>query len=227
MDERKKLILDIIIKEHIETGQPVASSVVVDKYQLPYSSATVRNEMAELEEAGWIMQPYTSAGRIPTEKAYELFTSSLTDTPLPKKEGALLEANSGDEAEGKRIAKQLAQLSGLAVVWAFHKNHVYYTGVSNLLQQPEFTHPHLIYDISAIIDRVDEIVGDIFETIDFAPRVVLGTRSPFGPFSGAVLSRFRTPRHIGLIGVIGPLRMDYEKNRSRIQFLTEQLSNLH
>lgn len=226
MDERKKLILDIIIKEHIETGQPVASSVIVDKYQLPYSSATVRNEMAELEESGWIMQPYTSAGRIPTEKAYELFTASLEEKALPKKESSLLEAVSSDENESKKIAKQLAQMSGLAVIWAFHKNHVYYTGISNLLQQPEFSQPNLMYDISAIIDRVDEIVGDIFETIDFEPRILLGRNSPFGPFSGTIISRFRTPQQIGLIGVIGPLRMDYEKNRARINFITNQLSQL-
>lgn len=226
MDERKKLILDIIIKEHIETGQPVASSVIVDKYQLPYSSATVRNEMAELEEAGWIIQPYTSAGRVPTEKAYELFAGSVEAKDLPKKESALLVTESADEAEGKRLAKQLAQLSGLAVIWAFHKNHVYYTGVSNLLQQPEFAQPHMVYDISAIIDRVDEIVGDIFETVDFSPSIVLGRHSPFGPFSGAILSRYRTAQNVGLVGVVGPLRMDYEKNRSRIAFLANQLSNL-
>ena len=66
MDARKTLILNTIIKEHIKTGAPVGSEVLVGKYKLDISSATVRNEMAELEQAGYIAQPHTSAGRIPT-----------------------------------------------------------------------------------------------------------------------------------------------------------------
>ncbi len=162
MDERKELILNIIINDYIACGQPVASSAMVDKHALPFSPATVRNEMAELEEEGWIMQPYTSAGRIPTEKAFSRHIAALERKELSKREAAILdepsEQASDSDARGKHSAKKLASLSNLAVVWAFHKNHVYYTGISNLLQQPEFTQPHLVYDISAIIDRIDEIV---------------------------------------------------------------------
>ena len=64
MNKRKELILKTIIKEHIKTAQPVGSEGLVDKYDLDISSATVRSEMAELEEAGFIVQPHTSAGRI-------------------------------------------------------------------------------------------------------------------------------------------------------------------
>ncbi|MBU4256930.1 DeoR family transcriptional regulator [Patescibacteria group bacterium] len=73
MEKRKQLILYTIIKEHIKTGAPVGSGVLVDKYKLDISPATVRNEMAELENEGLITQPHTSAGRVPTEKAYSLF----------------------------------------------------------------------------------------------------------------------------------------------------------
>ena len=79
MNERRELILKIIINEHVITGSPVGSSVLVDKYKLNMSSATVRNEMAELEEDGYITQPHTSAGRIPTVKCYRYYLKHSED----------------------------------------------------------------------------------------------------------------------------------------------------
>jgi heat-inducible transcriptional repressor len=218
MEERKRLILEIIIKEHIATGAPVASNIIVDKYHIPVSSATVRNDMAELEQDGWIVQPYTSAGRIPTEKAYKYYISQITETTLPKEESDLLKtATNSDEAQSKQLAKQIAQLTGLAVVWAFEKDNVYYTGVSNLLADPEF-------NVSSIIDDIDDIIGKIFESIEFTPQVLIGHASPFGNYSGTIVSRYRANDQIGLIGLVGPMHMDYAANRSRLKFLTDLLS---
>lgn len=219
MEERKRLILEIIIKEHIATGCPVASSSIVEKYHIPVSSATVRNDMAELEEDGWIVQPYTSAGRIPTEKAYKYYISQITETPLPKEESDLLKkATNSDEAQSKQLAKKIAQLTGLAVVWAFEKDNVYYTGVSNLLADPEF-------NVSSIIDDIDDIIGSIFESTEFTPQVLIGHASPFGDYSGTIVSRYKTNDQVGLIGLVGPMHMDYAANRSRLKFLTDLLSN--
>ncbi len=219
MDERKKLILDIIIREHIASGQPVASSSIVEKYKLPFSPATVRNEMAELEDGGWIVQPHTSAGRVPTEKAYKHYISHLTESPLPRKETEMLKAAvTANEAKARQLAKQLAQLTGLAVVWALEKDNVYYTGVGNLLQERDF-------DLAAIIDDMDEIVADIFENIEFSPQVLVGHSSPFGDTSATIVSRYRVNDTTGLIGLVGPMHMDYAANRLRIKFLTELLSN--
>lgn len=223
MEERKRLILDIIIKEHITTGCPVASSSIVDKYHIPVSSATVRNDMAELEEDGWIVQPYTSAGRIPTEKAYAQYVSDLEDKGISKQEEEIF-ANVGNdnEMEDKQIAKQLASMSGLAVIWAFHKYNVYYTGISNLLQQPEFNQTQMVYDMSAIIDRIDDIVGEIFEQVSFTPEIKIGHDSPFGVFSGAILSRYQAKDRVGLIGLVGPVRMDYSANKARLNYIVNQ-----
>ncbi len=225
MEERKKLILDIIIKEHIATGAPVASSVIVEKYHIPVSSATVRNDMAELEEDGWIIQPYTSAGRIPTEKAYDQYCKEIAATELSKDDTQTLKiANPEDEIAAKHSAKQLASMSGLAVVWAFHKYNVYYTGISNLLQQPEFNQPQLVYDISSIMDRIDDIVGEVFDDVGFEPQIMIGRESHFGIFSGTIMSRYQAKDRVGLIGLIGPVRMDYALNKARIDFLIKELS---
>ena len=77
LSTRKKIILRRILQSYIETASPVGSSLLVRKYRLNYSPATVRNEMADLEELGYIKQPHTSAGRIPTDKGYRTYVDNL------------------------------------------------------------------------------------------------------------------------------------------------------
>lgn len=77
LDERKAAILLAIVREHIATGQPVGSSHVAGEPRVQVSSATVRNEMAVLEQEGYLRQPHTSAGRVPTDKAYRVFVDHL------------------------------------------------------------------------------------------------------------------------------------------------------
>ena len=79
MDNRKKRILQAIIEEYINTAEPVSSASIVNKYGLELSSATIRNEMAELEKQGYLEQPHTSAGRIPTYKGYRLYVDQLME----------------------------------------------------------------------------------------------------------------------------------------------------
>ncbi len=74
---RKQLILQAIIEDYINTAEPVGSRTISKKYLTSVSSATIRNEMADLEEMGYIEQPYTSAGRIPSDKGYRLYVDSL------------------------------------------------------------------------------------------------------------------------------------------------------
>ncbi len=77
MNDRKKEILKAIIEEYIQTAEPVSSNAIVQKYNLDYSSATVRNEMAELEKNGYLDKPHTSAGRIPSAKGYRYYVDEL------------------------------------------------------------------------------------------------------------------------------------------------------
>src|SRR5690554_247191 len=77
VDARKREILTAIIHEHILTAEPVGSRTLAKSYKLGVSSATIRNEMSDLEESGYIEQPYTSAGRVPSDKAYRFYVDSL------------------------------------------------------------------------------------------------------------------------------------------------------
>lgn len=80
LSERKKLILKAIVDAHIEGGEPVGSKYILERRQLSCSSATIRNEMAELEEMGYLEQPHTSSGRVPSELGYRFYVDSLIDS---------------------------------------------------------------------------------------------------------------------------------------------------
>lgn len=225
MDKRKEKILNTLIKEHIQTGQPVGSEALVNKYRLAVSPATVRNEMAELEEAGFIIQPHTSAGRVPTEKAYSYYLNNFKEKKLSYSEekffnDALSERN---ERALRETAKAIAKLSGQAVFWAFYRHNLFYTGLANLLSQPEFSQSNLVYDISAIIDRLDEVIDEIFDTIEFSPTVMLGSENPFSPVCSTIITKYRRDDKIGLFGILGPLRMNYEKNIALVKFVNDKL----
>lgn len=77
LDDRKKQILQAIIEEYISTAEPVSSGALVQKYNLDYSSATIRNEMADLEKSGYLDKPHTSSGRVPSAKGYRLYVDEL------------------------------------------------------------------------------------------------------------------------------------------------------
>ncbi len=77
MDDRKKKILQAVIDEYVSSAEPVSSSALVEKYNLNYSSATVRNELAELEKSGYLDKTHTSSGRVPSEKGYRFYVDEL------------------------------------------------------------------------------------------------------------------------------------------------------
>ena len=224
LEKRQEKILNAIIKEYGKTGIPVGSSGLVEKYRLDVSPATVRNEMADLEELGYIRQPYTSAGRIPTEKSYKYYVGRVEEKKLKPEESDLIKALLHDKTEFglKQVAKIVSKISGNAVFWAFHRRNLYYTGITNLLSQPEFVQNNLVYDISIIIDRMDEIIEKHFEHFDFVPQIFVGSENPFSRHCSVIATKYRHDGHIGLIGVIGPMRMRYEKNLALIKFIYEK-----
>ena len=112
LDDRKKKILQAVIRNYLETGEPVGSRTISKFTDLNLSSATIRNEMADLEEMGYILQPHTSAGRIPSDKGYRLYV----DTMMEEKEREVIEMKEmlverQDKMETllKQVAKVLAQ----------------------------------------------------------------------------------------------------------------------
>ena len=110
LDTRKQTILRVIISNYLETGEPVGSRTISKLSDLNLSSATIRNEMADLEELGYIVQPHTSAGRIPTDKGYRFYVDKVMSEKeeTKKSQGALLERVDKLEALLMQVAKVLA-----------------------------------------------------------------------------------------------------------------------
>jgi heat-inducible transcriptional repressor len=230
ISERKQLILKTIIKEYLKTAQPVSSGGLVEGYKLDISPATVRNEMMELEEAGYIHQPHTSAGRIPTALAYDLHAQNiLTDKKrkLNEKEQRVLNlALKNDDASRRQVAKIIAELSGGAIFWAFHKNDLYYTGISNLFSQAEFRQFNLVCDVSGVIDRLEEIIAEVFDSLESGQQVLIGEKNPFGNFLSTVIVKYKKDNQTGIFGILGPMRMDYEKNLALVEYLMNNLNKI-
>lgn len=216
-----------IFREYVDSAEPIGSNFLVNKYKLDLSAATIRNDMAELENRGLIVQPHTSAGRIPSEKGFEYFINNYLDKtkePLTKDREALDKANlavkKGDQQiKFKNMAKAMAELGKTAVVVGFAKNDVYYTGIANLFSQPEFANIRVIYDLSEVIDHLDEAVARVFEDIE-ETEIKIGRKNYFDVHCGSIVTKIDNC----LFGMIGPMRMDYERNYGLINYVRVLLS---
>ncbi len=123
LDERKKIILKAIIKNYLDSGEPVGSRTISKYTELNLSSATIRNEMADLEEMGLIFQPHTSAGRIPTDKGYRLYVDDMLSTKkdeLHEKEETL---NNMQQIMDKRVDRIEEVLKDMAKILANNTNY--------------------------------------------------------------------------------------------------------
>src|SRR5215510_12330836 len=127
LSDRQKTLLLLLIKDYIESAQPVGSKRLAEHYHLNFSSATIRNEMAALTEMGYLRQPHTSAGRVPTEEGYRYFVSQMmykADLPEPVKNTILHQfhqSRANMEQWMTLAASVLAhQSQGLSVVTAPH-----------------------------------------------------------------------------------------------------------
>jgi heat-inducible transcriptional repressor len=224
MKIRSQQILDSIVTEYIKTAQPVGSQFIAQKGTVQLSPATIRNEMAELEKAGYITQPHTSAGRVPTEKGYQHFVDHSVSFSEPgSREQAVLqevmEALLPPYVDGiKQLAKQLAELSAEAVFIGLGPNSSYYTGLSNLFRQPEFAEQQLVYQLTKIIDHLDGVLTELVADTSGDLEVLIGSRNPFGRDCSTIVARYQSPNAQGVIGILGPMRMDYQRNINLISY---------
>jgi transcriptional regulator of heat shock response len=217
INERQAYILSAVIREYVETAMPVASKVIAEKYDLPVSPATIRNDMAYLEEIGLLRQPHTSSGRIPTEDGYRLYLKMMSPKPkmpakiqMPLKHALEIEDT---KEQVREIAKAIVKLSGETAFASIDDGWRYYTGFSELFQKPDFQDMESLRQLSKVFDRFDEVMKDMFEQVDSDVSIFIGRENPVSEQMATILVKYNLPRGIsGVIGLTGPLRMDYGKN---------------
>jgi len=228
LNPRKKKILKMLIEEYIEKAKPISSSELVKDDLANLSSATIRNEMLDLTRMGLLYQPHTSAGKIPTVYGFDFYLENfLREFELSVLEKTIfrqIKKKNPEKREAiKEMARKLAEISGGVVIIAFSKNDFYYTGFSYLFRQPEFKDLTLICDISEVIDRLDETMKNIFDRIE-KTAVLVGNKSPFGSKSAVIFDLFRIDNQKIVIGILGLIRMNYNKNIALVNYIKELVS---
>lgn len=223
LNTRQLQLLNFIIKEYISTAVPIGSSSLVSKCGLDISPATVRNEMAALEKQGYIYQPHTSAGRMPTEKGYKYFVDTLDrqkieidDETEEKLEQATL---SQDESATKNLAKILAEVTAETILVGFSARDHYYTGIANFFRKPEFEDSHIAVNLAEVVDDLDEVMLEVFPRVSGEPRILIGSENPFSEDCSTILTTLEINGQISVIGILGLMRMDYEKNLALIKYI--------
>ena len=130
LDERKRKILNAIIQNYLDTGEPVGSRTISKYSDLNLSSATIRNEMSDLEELGYILQPHTSAGRIPSDQGYRFYVDNLMkqkEQEVTEMKEFMIEHTERMEQVLQQMAKMLAantNYTAMITSPSYHKNKV-------------------------------------------------------------------------------------------------------
>lgn len=226
MTTRQAQILAAVIEQYAEIAAPVGSVILAKLFNV--SSATIRSEMAKLEELGLIAQPHTSAGRVPTDKGYRMYVNTLTQVDaeaLPASASGALEDKTtrGERALTARInthadradrairsaVDSLVELThnlGLATIG----DQLYLGGIGNLFSQPEFQRGDAAPNIARLLDNLEPWLREAAPNQPL--NVFIGSENPIGKSSGAtlIISRFRSPySDNSYIGILGPTRQSY------------------
>lgn len=215
LSPRQKQILEAIVEAYAEVASPVGSVTLAKIFNV--SSATVRNEMAVLEQKGYIEQPHTSAGRIPTDKGYRLYVNGLQTNNEPvyaiDRNARAIDTRvngAGEVDQAIRSAvRSLVEIThnvGLATIG----DSLYVRGFANLFAQPEFMRPGMVQQVATLLDELEPWLR---ETSPNEPLTVfIGQENPIGKSSKSslIISSYRSPySDRSYIGVLGPTRQDY------------------
>lgn len=219
MTDRQLKILAAIIEQYAEIAAPVGSVTLAKLFGV--SSATIRSEMVRLEELGFIKQPHTSAGRIPTDKGYRFYVNQLnevrdTQPALIDRSAKAIDARVATHADRtdraiRSAVDSLVELThnlGLATIG----DQLYMSGMGNLFSQPEFASSTHVQQVARLLDNLEPWLREAAPNEPL--NVYIGAENPIGKSSEAslIISRFRSPySDRSYIGVLGPTRQDYAK----------------
>jgi heat-inducible transcriptional repressor len=235
MTERQKKILDAIVEQYAEVASPVGSTLLAKLFNV--SSATIRAEMAELEHAGFIKQPHTSAGRVPTDKGYRHYVNDLSaigvvkDSSLAEKRGekALLARVHHGGAPERMIRNavdtivELTHNLGIATIGS----QLYMSGLSNLFGQPEFINGIQVQQVARLLDNLEPWLREAAPNEPLS--VYIGQENPIGRTAGCtlIISRFRSPfSDRSYIGTLGPTRQSYRDVMSLVARAGKELEEV-
>jgi len=236
MTERQRQILNAIVEQYAEVASPVGSNLLAKAFNV--SSATIRAEMAELEQLGFIAQPHTSAGRIPTDKGYRFYVNCIAEgsvTPAVqglsdrRAERAISARIVGGGAPDRMIRNAVDNLVDLThnLGMATIGNQLYMSGLSNLFGQPEFINGLHVRQVAQLLDNLEPWLQEA--ALNEPLSVYIGQENPIGRSAGCslIISRFRGPfSDRSYIGVLGPTRQSYRDVMALVRRTGEELEEV-
>ena len=233
--QRKDRILAIVVGRYIDTVSPVGSQFITDEYDLDVSPATVRNILAELEEAGYLSHPHTSAGRVPTSRGYRYYVDHLmNEIQLLEEEKRRVEnecrryRNQLDVLMEK-VSQTLCDLTHYTAIvsvdgWA---GKMILKGTSHVVGYPEQIDALKIQAILRILEEKERLLELINRDLNKRIGVYIGYEMALKEMDSCSLavSRFEKDGVSGRIAVLGPTRMQYDRVVSALEYISELLSD--
>jgi len=222
--DRQKQILNSTVLEYINSAQPISSQVLEEKYDFGVSPATIRNEMQFLTEKGFLAKPHISSGRVPTDKGYRFFVNELSEEEEGK-EFLDFEQELQDYLKATQlIARQLALLSSnLAFIYLSEENLLWKEGWESILEEPEFGDKEYTTKLTRFLRDFESVIADIQpERVE----IYIGRENPFSrvkEFSIVMTGCLFRNNQRGLVSIIGPKRMAYQKNIALMNSLDKLL----
>lgn len=231
LNKRKNRILKAIVEDFVDSAIPVGSRTLYKEYIRELSPATIRNEMADLEEEGYITQPHTSAGRIPTDAGYRYFVDHLMkDKGLtPKEEEAIKKVayrikQDFDDAfeELARTFSNIMDYIAVSVAHKKHKRNISSSGISHIINQPEFKNLENTRQIIEVLENRD-FLGNLLDEYSKEDKVNVKIGSENKPKEVKNYTIVVTSFENGELAIIGPTRMSYQKVIAYLERLNQEL----
>ena len=223
LSERENRILGFLVRDYIKTAEPVSSSRIREGLKLGESPATIRNIVADLDDSGFLEQPHTSAGRVPTDTAYRYFVDHLMSEIEPEK-SLILEVRRQLARQEEETSRFLAEALNLLSFSSFNGSRFKGYGLSYLLEEPEFSKNDNVRDAGYLVDHINDIAELYTHRARESQEIFIGRENPlkcaheFGVFYLA--SDRQRPRTIILVG---PKRMNYERVSGYINYILEEI----
>lgn len=221
-----------MVETHIETAAPVGSCMLRDRYHMDYSPATLRHEMGVLEEVGYLVQPHTSSGRIPTDRGYRYYVDNAVETSpavsegISGLEGDLLgfsKENSETEPlleEASRLLALLAQEASLVILpntqlGGGNRVKLYLQGSSHILEKPEFQDVSKVRNLFRVFEekaRLAEWISAPSEDHEVTVRIGQENEPQALHDCSVISAQYDLPGQVsGTIAIVGPKRMRYSQ----------------
>ncbi|MGI5826013.1 MAG: HrcA family transcriptional regulator [Patescibacteria group bacterium] len=235
LDERQTKILKAIVEEYINTALPVGSNTIEKKYNLGVSPATIRNEMVKLTEQGFLKKVHTSSGRVPSPTALKYYVNNLMkEQQLSLAEEVSVKEKVWDYRHEmdkllREMTRELAARTKELAVATTDEGNLYAAGMSNILESPEFFDIDLTKALLAYLDEVDFWQNLINrspegETVGILLGSDLGS-DLFEP-CGFVYRKFEVGPRKGVIGVVGPARLNYGRVYPTIKYFGQLIDEI-